>query len=86
MVIWLWSFLMKKKVSKSVFKARALEFCREVEATGESLILTDHGRPVLEVRPYQEKEADPLAALRHSVVRYDRPTDPVGDDEWESIQ
>ena len=77
---------MKKKVSKSVFKARALEFCREVESSGESLILTDHGRPVLEVRPYEENEIDPLASLRHSVVGYERPTDPVADDEWESAE
>lgn len=77
---------MKKKVSKSVFKARALEFCREVEASGESLILTDHGRPVLEVRPYKEDELDPLETLQRSVVRYDRPADPIADDEWESAK
>jgi hypothetical protein len=74
---------MKKRVSKSVFKARALEFCREIESTGESLVLTDHGRPVLEVRPYEENDSDPLDTLRRSVVRYERPTDPVADDEWE---
>ena len=75
---------MKKRVSKSVFKARALEFFREIESTGESLVLTDHGRPVLEVRPYEENDSDPLDTLRRSVVRYERPTDPVADDEWES--
>ena len=75
---------MKKRVSKSVFKARALEFCREIESTGESLVLTDHGRPVLEVRPYEENDSDPLDTLRRSVVRYERPSDPVADDEWES--
>jgi antitoxin (DNA-binding transcriptional repressor) of toxin-antitoxin stability system len=77
---------MKKKVSKSVFKARALELRREVESSGESLILTDHGRPVLEVRPYEDKETDPLDTLQHSVVRNERPTDPIADDEWESAK
>jgi antitoxin (DNA-binding transcriptional repressor) of toxin-antitoxin stability system len=77
---------MKKKISKSVFKARALEFCREVEASGESLILTDHGRPVLEVRPYEENELEPLDTLQQSVVRYDRATDPIADDDWESAK
>ena len=77
---------MKKFVYKSVFKARALEFCREVESSGESLILTDHGRPVLEVRPYEENEPDPVTALRNSVVRYERPTDPIADNEWESMK
>jgi PHD/YefM family antitoxin component YafN of YafNO toxin-antitoxin module len=77
---------MKKRVSKSVFKARALEFCREIESTGESLVLTDHGRPVLEVRRYEENQLDPLEMLRRSVVRYERPTDPVAEDEWESTK
>ena len=40
-----------KVVSKGKLKARMLEYFREVEATGESLIVTDHGREVLEVRP-----------------------------------
>jgi antitoxin (DNA-binding transcriptional repressor) of toxin-antitoxin stability system len=74
---------MKRRVSKSVFKARALEFFREIESTGESLVVTDHGRPVLEVRPYKEDKVDPLATLRGSIVKYERPTDPVADDEWE---
>jgi antitoxin (DNA-binding transcriptional repressor) of toxin-antitoxin stability system len=77
---------MKKRVSKSVFNARALEFCRKIESTGESLVLTDHGRPVLEVRPYEESEIDPLDSLRRSVVRYERPTDPAADAEWESAK
>lgn len=40
------------QVSKSEFKARALEFFRQVEASGQSVIVTDHGRPAPEVRPY----------------------------------
>jgi antitoxin (DNA-binding transcriptional repressor) of toxin-antitoxin stability system len=77
---------MKRRVSKSLFKARALEFCREVEASGESLILTDRGRPVLEVRPYQDDAGDPLDSLRQSVVYYEGPTGPVGDADWEANQ
>jgi prevent-host-death family protein len=38
-------------VTKSKLKARMLEYFREVERTGEPLIVTDHGREVLEVRP-----------------------------------
>jgi antitoxin (DNA-binding transcriptional repressor) of toxin-antitoxin stability system len=40
-----------KTVSKGKLQARMLEYFREVEATGEPLIVTDHGREVLEVRP-----------------------------------
>lgn len=38
-------------VSKGKLKARMLEYFREVERTGEPLIVTDHGREVLEIRP-----------------------------------
>jgi antitoxin (DNA-binding transcriptional repressor) of toxin-antitoxin stability system len=75
-----------KVVSKSQFKARAFELFRQIETTGNSLIVTDHGKPVLEVRPYQSTVRSPLQVLRDSVVRYDRPADPVGDDEWQAAK
>ena len=75
-----------KQVSKSEFKAKALEFFRKIEASGESVIVTDHGKPALEVRPFRGIERNPLDVLRGSVVRYDNPTDPVAEDEWEAAQ
>ncbi|MCG1042679.1 type II toxin-antitoxin system Phd/YefM family antitoxin [Mycetohabitans sp. B8] len=74
-----------KQVSKSEFKAKALEFFRQVEASGERVVVTDHGKPALEVRPYRNHERNPLDVLRGSVVRYDDPTEPV-DVEWEAAQ
>jgi prevent-host-death family protein len=41
-------------VSKGKLKAKMLEYFREVERTGEPLIVTDHGREVLEVRPVRK--------------------------------
>lgn len=70
-------------ISKSVFKARALELCRQVEATGRPLLITDHGRPVLRLVPYEESTQATLARLRGTLVRYDNPTAPVGA-EWEA--
>ncbi|MGF6440122.1 prevent-host-death family protein [Paraburkholderia youngii] len=75
----------KTEVSKSEFKARALEYFRQVEASGESVVVTDHGKPALEVRPYRSDERDPLDVLRGSVVRFEDPTAPV-DVEWEAAQ
>lgn len=72
-------------VSKSEFKAKALEFFRQVEASGESVVVTDHGKPALEVRPYRSAERNPLDVLRGSVIRYDDATSPV-DVDWESAQ
>lgn len=70
-------------VSKSKFKARALEYLREVERAGKPLIVTDHGRPAIKILPYREDPDAALGELRESVVHYDTPTEPVGDD-WES--
>jgi antitoxin (DNA-binding transcriptional repressor) of toxin-antitoxin stability system len=75
------------QVSKSRFKAQALELFRQVEASGEPLVITDHGRPTLEVRPYRpvRPDANPLEELRGSVLRFDDPFAPVGEDDWEAL-
>ena len=74
------------QVSKSEFKAKALEYFRQIEASGESVIVTDHGKPALEVRPYRGEERHPLDILRGSVVRYEKPTEPVANSDWEASQ
>lgn len=72
---------MPKIVSMSEFERHTLAYLREVEETGEALILTDRGRVVLRVVLNMPAE-DALAALRGCVVRYDAPTKPVASDAW----
>lgn len=71
-------------VSKSQFKANALEYSRQIEATGQPFVFTDYVQPTIEVRPFRATEISPLEALEGAVLRFDRPTDPVGDDDWET--
>ena len=71
-------------VSKSRFKARALDYFRQVERTGHPIVITDRGVPVLQVVPYRPDPAAALRVLRDSVVRYDAPTEPVGEEDWET--
>ncbi|MGF7006541.1 type II toxin-antitoxin system Phd/YefM family antitoxin [Aminobacter sp. BE322] len=75
---------MTARVSKSEFKAKALEYFREIEATGEPLIVTDHGKPKLEIRRIDEKDRNPLEVLKGSVLRYDNPFEPVGVEDWDA--
>lgn len=75
---------MPTTVSKSRFKANALAIFRDIERTGKPVIITDHGTPVLTVVPYRDDPASALRTLRETVVRYDAPTKPVADDDWES--
>lgn len=72
------------QVSKSQLKAKALEFFRHVEPSGQSVVVTDQGKPTLEVRPYRDATRSPHDMLRGSVVRYGNPIDPIGDGDWEA--
>lgn len=76
---------MQEQVSKSLFKAKALEFFRQVESSGESVIVTDHGIPTIEVRQYRNSKRSPLEVLKGSVIEYSEPTEPVGEGEWEVL-
>ena len=71
-------------VSKSRFKAQALELFRQVERTGKPVIITDRGKPVLRLVPYRDDPESAVRVLRDTVVKYLAPTKPVADDEWES--
>lgn len=71
-------------VSKSKFKAQALEYFRLVQS-GESFVVTDRGRPVARIIPYRESQESVLAKLRGSVLNYTDPTKPVATDDWELL-
>lgn len=75
--------MQSSRVSKSEFKAKALEYFRQIESTRTSVVITDHGKPVLEVRPYRDVKRNPLELLHGTVVAYDNPTEPVSVD-WET--
>lgn len=75
---------MNLRVSKSRFKARALEYFRRLEVEDGELIITDRGKPVLKITPYREEQAAGLEQLKGSVLKYDGPEQPVGMDDWEN--
>ena len=77
---------MTKTVSKSRFKAHALELFRQVERSGGEIIITDRGRPVLKVVPYAAEPSRLLSELRDSVVRYEDPEEPVAAEAWEALE
>jgi antitoxin (DNA-binding transcriptional repressor) of toxin-antitoxin stability system len=73
-----------EQVSKTIFKAHALEILREIEKTGKPRIITDHGKPTLEIRKLRQQQQPPLDQLNGTVVKFIAPTEPVADDDWES--
>ena len=74
----------EQAVSKSRFKARALEHLRQVQETGKELVITDRGTPVVKVVPYERDPAARLKALRGTVRRYVGPTRPVAEKDWKA--
>ncbi len=77
---------MLETVSKSRFKAKALEYFRKIEQDGQAVIITDHGKPVLKIVPFEEKTQTVLQELRNSVLRFDDPLEPVALDDWDALK
>ena len=76
---------MEHKVSKLRFIPQALEYFRQVEESGEPLIITDRGKPVLKVLPYSQQPLKGLKSLRNSVVKYKKSSEPIGLEDWEHL-
>ena len=71
------------EVSKSALEAKVLEYFQHVEETGEELIVTDNGRPVVKVvaiRP-RRSAADAFGDVRGRVVYREDILAPTTD-EW----
>jgi prevent-host-death family protein len=60
------------------FKARCLELMDRVRETGVEYVVTKHGKPVAKLVPVTGA-AKPsfFGSLKGSVLRYDRPFDPI---------
>lgn len=74
---------MVTEISKSRFKAHALEIFRNIEQTGTPVVITDNGTPTLTVTKYRGKKRDALSRLKGSVLKFEDPLAPVAVD-WEA--
>ena len=46
-----------KTISKSRLKAQMLQVFRDIESGGDSLYVTDHGKPVLKIEPVADRRS-----------------------------
>lgn len=74
---------MKTVVSKTKFKPKAFEYMRRVEELRETIQITDHNRPVVEMVPCGKKGWQELDHLRGMVREYIDPLSPV-DEDWDA--
>ena len=77
---------MEKIVSKSKFKPQALKYFRQVQETGQELIITDRAKPVLKIVPFRDNPMDVVKELHNSVLKFDSPTEPVAENEWDALK
>lgn len=54
---------MTETVSKSKFKPMALEYFRRVQETGEEIVITDRGKPVVKIMHAQQEDTVTTAIL-----------------------
>ena len=77
---------MTATISKSKLKARMLEIFRDIEATGDELIVTDHGKPVLKIVPIKAKDSiETLFGEYQGQVVYKEDIDTPTIDEWGDV-
>lgn len=77
---------MENTISKSKLKATMLEVFRELEATGQELIVTEHGRPVLKIVPIRPKRTvqEIFGDVQGQVIFHEDP-DTSTIDEWSEV-
>ena len=73
-------------ISKSKLKAEMLRIFREIEQSGQELIVTDNNRPVLIIRPLSHGVGveELFADYRGKIVFKEDPNAPTSED-WEEL-
>ena len=75
---------MIKTISKSKLKANMLRIFREIEASGQELIVTDRNEPVLRIVPIKKGKTveEAFGAYQNQIIFHEDPDTPTVD-EWE---
>ncbi len=76
-----------KEIPAGEFKATCLRLLDQVSSDGQEFIVTKRGKPVARVVPIavaKKIKRVPPPALKGTLIRFDRPNDPIFDppEEW----
>jgi prevent-host-death family protein len=74
-----------KRVPATEFKAHCLALLEEVRETRQALLVTRHGRPVVEICPYVPKDPQHANPLRGSIIFQGDLISPI-EGTWDSAQ
>ena len=69
------------------FKAKCLALMDRVARTGETIVVTKHGKPVAELRPHRAPPARSLIGLHKGLIKISGDiVSPIGTDLWEALE
>lgn len=68
-----------RQVGAGEFKAKCLKLMDEVQANGEILVITKHGKPIVSVIPYSEKREIPFGCMKDTVEIDGDIVSPIGE-------
>lgn len=73
-------------VSKSKLKTHMLQIFRQIEQSGEEIIVTDNNRPVLRIQPivHKARVEEVFSPYRGKLVLHENPDIPTID-EWNEV-
>jgi prevent-host-death family protein len=72
-----------KSVPATEFKAHCLALLEEVRKTLQPLLVTRHGKPVVEICPYMPKDTDRVNPLKGSILYQGDLIAPI-EEKWDS--
>ena len=66
------------RVAAAEFKAKCLELMDHVRERGAEYVVTKHGIPVARLVPYTEPKRKPFfGSMKGTILKYERPLDPI---------
>ena len=79
---------MTRTISKSKLKANMLRIFREIEESGETLIVTDRNQPTLVIHPIKSKRKvdEVFAPYRGKMRILEEDVNAPTDEDWEALQ
>lgn len=89
-VLQLLSFLRRlimKTISTYNLKTHMLKIFREIESSGEELIITDHNKPVIKLKPVKEKyNVEKLFEDFQGKIVFKEEINTSTEDEWDLLK
>jgi antitoxin (DNA-binding transcriptional repressor) of toxin-antitoxin stability system len=85
-------------VTRKDFEERTAELLDTAQRQGETIIVTEAGKTAFELKTVERSMRPPLtdeerqraeeslARMRGTLLRYDRPFDSVGEEDWEALK